>query len=675
MAHFTWSLKVKASVAAATLFVIGLAIAGGLSYVAMNSATDKAHEDQMSSAVKTGLEALKEVGARMGVYAGMLARHPDVVAAVKGNDPAHLENVFVREFKALHAADAAVATMEVTDAKGVVVMRGHNPPKKGDDKGKLPQIATALSGRPAGGLTVSPTSGEAAEDSVQPIKSGDVIGTLKVGSYFNNATAEELKKKTGLEVVFVAAGKITETTFPKDMNLPIPADLSKSVRSGTPVSIEADVRGTPFTGRFIHLPSDAGDGMIIGFFADRTAVQATKSGFVSSLSLTGTLAFAFILPLILWLAHLSTRQLLCLAAAMKRIADGNLDIAVPYTENGDEVGVMAKTIEVFKANASERIRLEAEQKEAVLRAAGERSRLEAEQFEAQKKASLRAASERKSELHKLADDFQAAVGNIVNAVSSTATQLEAAASTLTHTAETTQQLSSAVADASERASANVQSVASATDELTGSVNEIARQVQESSNIARQAVGQAEKTDTRIAQLSQAASRIGDVVKLITAIAEQTNLLALNATIEAARAGEAGRGFAVVAQEVKALAAQTAKATYEIGDQIAGMQTATQDSVAAIKEIGETIGRVSEIASAIALAVEKQGSATREIGQNIQQAAHGTSQVASNIANVDRGASETGSASTQVLASAKSLSAEGSKLKIEIDRFLTTVRAA
>jgi len=675
MAHFTWSLKVRASIAAAALFVVGLTIAGGLSYVAMNAATDKAHEDQTSSAVKEGLQALKEVGARMGVYASMLARHPDVVAAVKSNAPANLESVFVREFKALHAADPTVATMEVTDAKGIVVMRGHNPPKKGDDKGKLPQIIAALSGRAAGGLTVSPSSGEAAEDSVQPIKSGDVIGTLKVGSYFNSATAEELKKKTGLEVVFVAAGKITETTFPKDMHPTVPPEVISSIRSGAPVSIEADIKGIPFTGRFVHLPSDAGDGMTIGFFADRTAVQAAKRGFVSSLSLTGALAFAFILPFILWLAHLLTRQLLRLAAAMKRIADGNLGIAVPYTENRDEVGVMANTIEVLKANAGERIRLEAEQKEAALRAAGERSRLEAEQFEAQKEAAVRAASARKSELHKLADDFQAAVGTIVNAVSSTATELEAAASTLTHTAETTQQLSSAVAHASEKASANVQSVASATDELTGSVNEIARQVQESSNIARQAVGQAEKTDTRIAQLSQAASRIGDVVKLITAIAEQTNLLALNATIEAARAGEAGRGFAVVAQEVKALAAQTAKATDEIGGQIAGMQTATQDSVAAIKEIGETIGRVSEIASAIASAVEKQGAATREIGHNVQQAAHGTSQVAGNIANVNRGAGETGSASTQVLASARSLSAEGNKLKIEIDRFLATVRAA
>jgi len=207
------------------------------------------------------------------------------------------------------------------------------------------------------------------------------------------------------------------------------------------------------------------------------------------------------------------------------------------------------------------------------------------------------------------------------------------------------------------------------------VNEISRQVQESAKISGEAVKQARDTDARINALSQAAGRIGDVVKLITAIAEQTNLLALNATIEAARAGEAGRGFAVVASEVKQLASQTAKATDEISTQIAGMQTATQESVAAIKEIGGTIARISEIASTIAAAVEEQGAATQEIARNVGEAAKGTAQVASNITDVNRGAGETGSASSQVLSSAQSLSSESNHLKAEVDKFLSTVRAA
>lgn len=287
----------------------------------------------------------------------------------------------------------------------------------------------------------------------------------------------------------------------------------------------------------------------------------------------------------------------------------------------------------------------------------------------------RHAAARKIELHKLASDFESAVGAVVASVASSTTELEAAAATLTHTADTTQQLSGMVAAASEQASGNVQSVATATDELSASVGEISRQVQESSRIAQDAVAQATATDARIGELSQAAQRIGDVVKLITAIAEQTNLLALNATIEAARAGEAGRGFAVVAQEVKALAAQTAKATDEIGNQIGDIQRSTQHSVNAIKEIGGTISRISEIASTIASSVEEQGAATQEIARNVQQAAQGTTQVAANITDVNRGASETGSAAAQVLSSSQSLAQEGARLKLEVQKFLSTVRAA
>ena len=342
-----------------------------------------------------------------------------------------------------------------------------------------------------------------------------------------------------------------------------------------------------------------------------------------------------------------------IAEVLLALGSGNKQVDVPYVGRGDEVGDAANAANVFKENL---IRIE---------------KMEAEQEEAER----RAAAQRKADMHKLADEFQAAVGNIVETVSSASTELEAAAGTLTKTAEVTQELSRTVAAASEQASANVQSVASATEEMTSSVNEISRQVQESARIAGDAVRQAQQTDQRINALSQAAGRIGDVVKLITAIAEQTNLLALNATIEAARAGEAGRGFAVVASEGKQLASQTAKATDEISSQIAGMQTATGESVAAIKEIGDTIGRIAQIASTIAAAVEEQGAATQEIARNVGEAAKGTAQVASNITDVNRGAGETGSASSQVLSSARSLSSESNHLKLEVDKFLSTVRAA
>jgi len=349
-----------------------------------------------------------------------------------------------------------------------------------------------------------------------------------------------------------------------------------------------------------------------------------------------------------------SRPLSAMTAAMIELAKGNFAIVLPGLGRADEVGEIAQAVETFKVNAEQKARDEAE---------------------AKIKQDRIVAELRKADMYKLADAFEGAVGEIVEMVSSAATELEASASSLTATAERSQERAIVVAAASEEASTNVQSVASASEELTASVNEISRQVQDSSRVASDAVEQAQKTNNRVGELSKAAARIGDVVELINTIAGQTNLLALNATIEAARAGEAGRGFAVVASEVKALAEQTAKATGEIGQQITGIQSATQDSVGAIKEIGDTIGRMSEISSTIAAAVEEQGAATQEISRNIQQAAQGTLQVSSNIADVQRGASETGSASSQVLSAAQSLSIESNRLKLEVGKFLSSVRAA
>ncbi|MGY0575146.1 methyl-accepting chemotaxis protein [Bradyrhizobium sp. RDM12] len=391
----------------------------------------------------------------------------------------------------------------------------------------------------------------------------------------------------------------------------------------------------------------------------------TKGGDQASVDASDTYYYAFVLVAIIlgaaviigigvsfYLVQDVSSGINSIIQPMQALGRGDLSAEVPHRGEKTEIGAMADVLQVFK--------------EALI------AKKAADQAAA---ADAEAKIERGRRVDGITRDFESLIGEIVQTVSSASTQLESSASTLTSTADRSQRLATTVAAASEEASTNVQSVASATEEMASSVGEISRQVQESARMAGDAVGQARATTERVSELSKAASRIGDVVELINTIAGQTNLLALNATIEAARAGEAGRGFAVVASEVKALAEQTAKATGEIGQQISGIQAATNDSVGAIKEISSTIERLAEISSAIAAAVEEQGAATQEIARNVQQAAQGTQQVSSNITDVQRGATETGTASSQVLSAAQMLSNDSTRLKTEVSKFLTNVRAA
>jgi methyl-accepting chemotaxis protein len=374
---------------------------------------------------------------------------------------------------------------------------------------------------------------------------------------------------------------------------------------------------------------------------------------ISSMAVAAGIAALLVLILTMLVVRRVTRPLTSVTRSLTALANGQSDVAIDCEDRADEIGEIARTVAVFKSNSLERARMRSEQAEAA----------------------AAAAEQRKADLRNFVGEFRSGVGGILDKVLHSSGEFERVARQLTDTARSTADLSAKSAGASEEASDHVRSAASASDELSQSISEITRRVQESNAISAEAVQQAEATDQRIAQLSEAGARIGDVVKLITSIAEQTNLLALNATIEAARAGDAGRGFAVVAQEVKTLAGQTAKATDEISTQIASMQLATEESVIAIRAITETIERISGIASSISAAVEQQRSATHSIAASVRAAASGTADVAVNVRHAAEGASETGETSSRMFASAQALSGESLHLKAEVDSFLDRVQAA
>lgn len=619
-----------------------------------NNAVDLALHRELQSDYANMVGAIDSDTRAVQAVANTVADMPELKPLIRAQDRAGIVALLGKTLNDIKPLGIELITIQIPP--GIALSRVHNPKAFGDDvtarrKMIVQSFATK---KPIGGV-------ESGRDVLNifgatPVIEGDtVLATVDVGAPFGETFVNSMKARFGVDVAIhqINDDKIQTLATTVKGSTASPAILKRAL-AGESIFLTNSLDGQPTATTFGPIKNFSGQPVaVVEIVRNTKAYQELASNSAKWLA-AGAIGAVVIAGLIAaWLGRSMAQPILSLERAMRQLTSGKHDIAVPGAKRGDEIGSMARAVEVFKDSLAETGRL---------RAAQEEQRVASEK-------------ERRSTVLALAARFETGVGSVVNAVSAASTELRSTAETMARTAEEATQQTTTVADASEEASANAQAVAAAIEELNASINEIAQQVNESAQVAGHAAQQANETNAEVQGLAMAAQKIGDVVKLISEIAAQTNLLALNATIEAARAGDAGRGFAVVASEVKALASQTSKATDEISAQVGAIQSATRTSVDAIDGITRTIGKVNEIASTIASAVEEQGAATREIAHNVSQAAKGTGEVSANIVGVRDAARETGVAADQVVASAAELSQNGETLKAQVDAFLREVRAA
>ncbi len=649
-----WSVSARIMIAISLVAAASCAGLAAFGLWRQNTAIDLALHRELEADYANMIGAMDSDTRAVQAVANSIANISELKPLIRAQDRAGIIALLDKTLKDIKPLGIELITIQIPP--GTALARVHNPKAFGDDvtarrKMIVQSFATK---KPIGGV-------EAGRDVLNifgatPVMDGDtLLGTVDVGAPFGTTFVNSMKARFGVDVAIhqINGDKIqTLASTVKDATVS-PATLKRAL-AGESIFLTKSLNDQPTATTFGPLKNFSGQPVavveIIRNTKDYEALAANSAMWLAA----GAAAAVLIAILIAaWVGRGLARPIVALQAAMRAITSGQHDVVVPGADRRDEIGSMARAVEVFKDSLIETGRL---------RAAQEDQRIASE-------------AERRNAVLALAERFESGVGGIVNAVGAASTELRSTAENMARTAEEATQQTATVAEASEEASANAQAVAAAIEELNASISEIAQQVNESAQVAGHAAKQANDTNAEVQGLAMAAQKIGDVVKLISEIAEQTNLLALNATIEAARAGEAGRGFAVVASEVKALASQTSKATDEISAQVGSIQSATRTSVEAIDGITRTISKVNEIASAIASAVEEQGAATREIAHNVSQAAKGTGEVSANIVGVRDAARETGVAADQVVSSAAELSLNGETLKAQVDAFLREVRAA